>query len=93
MLYVVRYAMTEGAANRVMEVYPRHRAYLDEFARDGQVMLIGPLLPAPGSGSMAVFRSRAAAEAFPLGDPFVLEGLAVASDVQEWQALELPPTG
>ena len=90
MLYVVTYAMTEGAAPHVMEVYPRHSAYLNDFARDGNIMLIGPLLPAPESGSMAVFRSREAAESFPRGDPFVLEGLAVASAVQEWQALELP---
>ena len=78
---------------RVMEVYPRHRDYLTEFARDGQIMLIGPLLPAPGSGSMAVFRSREAAESFVQGDPFVLEGLAVPSEVQEWQALELSAPG
>jgi uncharacterized protein YciI len=90
-LYVVRYAVAEGAASRVMEVYPRHLAYLTDAARDGQIVSIGPLLPAPESGSMAVFRSREAAEAFPVGDPFVLEGLAVPSDVQEWQALEFPP--
>jgi uncharacterized protein len=48
------------------------------------------MLPAPASGSMAVFRSREAAEAFPAGDPFVLEGLAVPSEVREWDALELP---
>ena len=89
MLYVVSYAMVEGAASRVMDVYPRHVEYLTAFARNGQVMLVGPLLPAPGSGSLAVFRSREAAESFPRGDPFVLEGLAVPSPVQEWQALEL----
>jgi len=92
-LYLVRYSMMPGAETRVMEVYPRHHDYLTEFARGGEVVLIGPLLPAPGSGSMAVFRSREAAETFPQGDPFVLEGLAVPSAVQEWQALELsaPP--
>lgn len=91
MLYVVRYAVAEGAAAKVMEVYPRHLAYLTDAARDGQIAAIGPLLPTPGSGSMAVFRSREAAEAFPRSDPFVLEGLAVPSDVQEWDALEFPP--
>jgi uncharacterized protein YciI len=38
---------------------------------------------------MSVFRSRRAAEAFPAGDPFVLEGVAVPSAVEEWDALEL----
>jgi hypothetical protein len=27
--------------DRLREVYPRHRAYLDEFAKDGQVWMIG----------------------------------------------------
>ena len=91
MLYVVVYAVADGGADTIAEVYPRHLAYLTAFARDGQVAMIGPMLPAPASGSMAVFRSREAAEAFPAGDPFVLEGLAVPSEVREWQALEFPP--
>ncbi len=90
MLYILVYAVAEGGADRIPEVYPRHLAYLTDFARDGQLALIGPMLPAPASGSMAVFRSREAAEAFPQGDPFVLEGLAVPSAVREWQALEFP---
>jgi uncharacterized protein len=89
-LYVVVYAVADGGADQIMEVYPRHLAYLTAFAEDGQVVAIGPMLPAPASGSMAVFRSREAAEAFPAGDPFVLEGLAVPSEVREWDALELP---
>jgi uncharacterized protein YciI len=94
-LYIVVYAVADATADRIAEVYPRHLAYLTDFARDGQVAAIGPLLPAPLNGSMAVFRSREAAEAFPQGDPFVLEGLAVPSEVREWQALEFaaPPPG
>lgn len=89
MLYVVRYTIADGAAGRVPEVYPRHRAYLDRFAEGGELLLIGPVLPAPTGGAMSVFRSRRAAEAFPAGDPFVLEGVAVPSAVEEWDALEL----
>ncbi|MGN6742058.1 MAG: YciI family protein [Amnibacterium sp.] len=88
MLFVMRYAMTPGASDRVMDVYPRHRAYLDRMAEGGEILLIGPLLPAPGSGAMAVFRTRKAADAFAGGDPFVLEGLAEPLPVQEWDALE-----
>ena len=90
-LYVVVYAVAEGGSEQIAEVYPRHLEYLTEFARSGQVVLIGPMLPAPASWSMAVFRSQEAAETFPQGDPFVLEGLAVPSAVREWQALEFPP--
>lgn len=91
MLYVIVYAVAEGGADQIAEVYPRHLAYLTDFARSGELVLIGPMLPAPASGSMAVFRSAEAAEAFVQGDPFVLEGLAVPSAVREWQALEFPP--
>jgi uncharacterized protein YciI len=92
-LYLLRYDVVPDAVSRVPEVYPRHRAYLDEVAAAGDLLLIGPLLPAPGSGSLAVFRTRAAAEAFPQRDPFVLEGLAAPLPVQEWNALEIPPAG
>ena len=87
-LYVVRYEMKDSSTERVMATYPRHRAYLDEVAKDGEILLIGPLLPAPGNGALAVFRSREAAEGFPTGDPFVLEGLAGPLPIQEWDALE-----
>lgn len=84
----MRYEMKHPSHERVQATYPRHRAYLDEVAKEGNILLIGPLLPAPDSGSMAVFRSRAAALAFAAGDPFVLEGLAEPLPVQEWGALE-----
>ena len=89
MLYVVRYTIADGAAERVPEVYPRHRAYLDRFAEGGELLLIGPVRPAPAGGALSVFRSREAAEAFPKQDPFVVEGVAVPSAVEEWDALEL----
>jgi uncharacterized protein YciI len=50
MLYLVRYTMLPGA-ERAHDVYPRHRAYLDEFARGGDVVLIGPILPVPTTGA------------------------------------------
>lgn len=80
--------MKDPSRERVLAVYPRHRAYLDEVAKEGEVLLIGPLLPAPGSGALAVFRSREAAQSFLAGDPFVLEGIAAALPIQEWDALE-----
>jgi hypothetical protein len=33
---------------------------------------------------MAVFRTRAAAEAFVAGDPFILEGLVADYQLKEW---------
>ncbi|MCI4656739.1 YciI family protein [Cryobacterium zhongshanensis] len=74
--------------SRVREVYPRHRAYLDEFALGGEVVMIGTFADPAKDGSMAIFRSRAAAERFRADDPFVLEGLVGASRILDWDPLE-----
>jgi uncharacterized protein len=76
--------------DRLREVYPRHRAYLDEFATGGQVWMIGTFGDPAAQDSMAIFRSRDAAEQFMEGDPFKLEGLVYRSDLREWNTLEFP---
>ena len=89
MLYVTTYlASPTGTREALMEAYPRHRAYLDEFARGGQVALIGTFADGELPASMAVFRSAEAAARFSAADPFVLEGLALPTAIREWNALE-----
>jgi uncharacterized protein YciI len=75
---------------RIREAYPRHSAYVQEFAQGGQVWLIGTFGDPMTQGSMAIFRSREAAEEFLLGDPFQLEGLVYRSELREWDPLEFP---
>ena len=79
-----------GIMDRLREVYPRHRAYLDEFAKGGQVWMIGTFGDPRTQGSMAIFRSREAAEQFMENDPFKLEGLIYRSEIREWNPLEFP---
>jgi hypothetical protein len=69
---------------RLVETYPRHRAYLDEFAQGGEVLMIGTFGDPASEGSMAVFRSREAAERFRDGDPFFTEGLVYRSRILDW---------
>ena len=90
MYYVTFYEVVPEQAHLLQEVYPRHRAYLDEFAKEGQVAMIGTFGNPLAEGSMAVFRSRAGADAFIAGDPFVLEGLALPLPVREWNPIEFP---
>ncbi|MEV8214808.1 YciI family protein [Leifsonia sp. NPDC077715] len=78
---------------RIAEAYPRHRAYLDEFAKGGEVMMIGTFGEPMTQGSMAVFRSREAAERFRDGDPFVTEGLVYRSRILDWDPLVFPDQG
>ena len=73
----------------IMAVYPRHKAFLDEFVARGEVVGVGPFTDLAG-GNMALFRTRAAAEAFAKGDPFLLEGVVREYQVKDWADSMLP---
>jgi uncharacterized protein len=66
----------------LMAVYPRHKAVVDAFVARGEVIGIGPF--SDRGGSLAIFRSREAAERFVKQDPFILEGLIKSFDIREW---------
>jgi len=83
MLYAVIGTNAGKGREEIMAVYPRHKAFLDGFRARGEVVGVGPFLD-PGGGNMALFRSRAAAEAFARGDPFFLEGLVKEYQVKDW---------
>jgi uncharacterized protein YciI len=85
--YVSFYTPNPGGFDLAGEVYPRHRAYVDEIALDGGIWLIGTFGDPATEGAMCVFRSREAGERFMSGDPFVLEGVVTASAVREWDPL------
>jgi uncharacterized protein len=89
-LAVALYTLAPDQGTRIPETYPRHRAYLDGFQADtGDILLIGPLPGATdGPGSMAVFRTRAGAERFCAGDPFVVEGIVGECRILDWPALD-----
>lgn len=65
----------------IMAVYPRHKAILDTYVQNGDVIGVGPF---SDMGNMAIFRSRAAAEAFAAEDPFILEGLVGSFVIRDW---------
>lgn len=67
--------------DQIMAVYPRHKAVVDAFIARGDVIGIGPFADL---GNMAIFRTRAAAEAFVAQDPFVLEGLVKSIRIRDW---------
>ncbi len=67
--------------DRIMAVYPRHKAVVDRFVARGEVIGIGPFVD---RGNMAIFRTREAAEAFAAQDPFILEGLVKSYAIRDW---------
>lgn len=72
---------------QIMQVYPRHKVVVDKFIRQGDVVGIGPFMD---RGNMAIFKTRAAAEAFVKEDPFILEGLVASVTIREWDDNLIP---
>ena len=83
MLYVVIGSSAGKTREEIMAIYPRHKAFLEQFVARGEVVGVGPFTD-PGGGNMAIFRSRAAAEAFANSDPFLLEGAAKEYEIKDW---------
>jgi uncharacterized protein YciI len=83
MLYAVIGTSAGKSREEIMAVYPRHKAFLDGFVARGEVVGVGPFTD-PAGGNMALFRTRAAAEAFVEGDPFLLVGLVKDYQVKDW---------
>ncbi|WP_285243886.1 hypothetical protein [Pseudarthrobacter sp. fls2-241-R2A-127] len=75
MLYTVRAGVDRA---RIMETFPRHKAFYEAFHADGGgLVALGAFVdPDPAASSMGIFTSRQEAERFVAGDPFVTEGLA-----------------
>ncbi|HKN96737.1 MAG TPA: YciI family protein, partial [Pseudonocardiaceae bacterium] len=71
-------------ATKLPAHYPAHRARVDDFHRRGDILMIGTFADPQSQGSMAIFASREAAEAFVSGDPFVLNGVVKSYEMREW---------
>jgi uncharacterized protein YciI len=79
---------SSGASrDAIMAVYPRHKAIVDKFIARGAVLGIGPFAD---GGNMAIFKTRADAEAFSREDPFILEGLVKSFVIRDWDDSVLP---
>ena len=89
MLFAVIGSSAGKSMAEIMAVYPRHKAFLDQFVARGEVVGVGPFTD-PAGGNMALFRTRAAAEAFAKDDPFLLEGLVKEYQIKDWADQMLP---
>jgi uncharacterized protein len=79
---------SSGASmDTIMAVYPRHKAIVDKYIQQGEVIGIGPFTD---MGNMAIFRNRSAAEQFVTEDPFILEGLVKSFVIRDWNDSLLP---
>jgi uncharacterized protein len=81
MLFAVIGSSAGKTRDEIMAIYPRHKAFVDQFITRGEVVGVGPFTD-PGGGNMALFRSRA--EAFAKVDPFFLEGAVREYQIKDW---------
>lgn len=84
MKYVVFYESAEDVAAKAPAHFAAHCAHWTRFVEAGELELIGTFADPQADGSMAVFRSRAAAEAFVKDDPFVLGGVVASWRILDW---------
>jgi uncharacterized protein YciI len=86
--FVMFYESTPEGLAKAREHIAAHRDRLDQFNARGQLLLAGPLSDMSGR-ALGVFVSRAAAEEFIAGDPFVVHGVVAKWSVVEWNEVLL----
>ena len=91
MKYVLLYESAEDVAANAPPHFPAHRARLDEFHRRGDLLMVGTFGDPQAQGSMSIFSSRAAAEEFAAGDPFVINGVVRRWEVRDWNEVLTEP--
>jgi uncharacterized protein YciI len=82
--YVLFYESGENVAVKAPEHFPAHQRWLTEYHERGELLMVGTFADPQAQGSMAIFSTRDAAEAFVAGDPFVEYGVVKAHEIREW---------
>ena len=82
--YVLFYESADDVRSKAPLHFRAHVARWKEFQGDGRLLMIGTFANAQDEGSMAIFTTRQAAEAFATGDPFVLNGVVRRWSIREW---------
>jgi uncharacterized protein YciI len=89
MKYVLFYDSGPDVAQQAPLHFADHRARWDTFSERSSLLMIGPFTD--GAGAMGVFTTRADAEEFATGDPFVLHGVVAGWSVREWNEVLYQP--
>ena len=82
MKYVLFYESADDVGAKAPAHFPSHRARYEEFHARGDLLMLGTFEDPQRDGSMAIFRTREAAEEFAAGDPFVRNGVVRAWHVR-----------
>lgn len=90
MKYVMTYRAVEDFLPLARHNYPAHSARVEEFARRGDLLMVGTFDEPMNGEAMGVFTTREAAEEFIAGDPFVLNGVVASWAVRPWNEVLQP---
>jgi uncharacterized protein len=82
--YVLFYESADDLFSKAPAHQEAHGVHARECQSRGDLLLTGPFSNPQEEGAMSVFTSRAAAEEFAKGDPFVLNGVVKNWYVREW---------
>jgi uncharacterized protein YciI len=82
--YVLLYESADDVRAKAPLHFRAHVARWREFQDRGTLLMIGTFANPQEEGSMAIFTTREAAEAFARSDPFVLNGVVRRWSVREW---------
>ncbi|MEN6348707.1 MAG: YciI family protein [Syntrophomonas sp.] len=85
---VVLYEMGSATMEEITEIFPRHKALIDFFVKEGKIIAIGPFSNI-ADGALGIFRKKEHAEEFVKQDPFVLEGAVGKVIIREWNEILL----
>jgi uncharacterized protein len=81
--FVLLYQPDPTAMAKMQELFPAHRARLDEFHGRGVLLNVGPFADF-SRGAMGIFTSRESCEEFVREDPFMLHGVVASHEILEW---------
>ena len=90
MKYVMTYRAVEDFLPLAQQHHAAHSARVDEFARRGELLMVGTFDEPMDGEAMGVFTTREAAEEFIAGDPFVLNGVVAGWSVRPWNEVLQP---
>jgi uncharacterized protein YciI len=86
-LHVMLYEAADDVAAKAPAHFPAHRERIREFHARGALLMVGTFGDPQREGSMAIFATRAAAEEFASGDPFVLNGVVRRWELRRWDEI------
>ena len=87
---VLLYQPVDDVAEKAPPHFPAHQQRLEQFRARGDLLMVGTFADPQADGSMAIFRTRAAAEEFVADDPFVLNGVVARMELKDWDEVFVP---